>query len=102
MLKLTTILLSLCCAFPAVAKLPKAIEAKYMRSCKNCHTTNVPKAAQSGDKKAWAAVFKAAGNDMKKMIATVKKGKGGMPAKGLCFDCTDKEYEAIIKFMSGK
>jgi hypothetical protein len=34
------------------------------------------------------------------MVASAKKGIGGMPPKGMCTDCTDAEFKALIEFMS--
>jgi len=35
------------------------------------------------------------------LLASVKNGLGAMPAKGLCFDCSDEDYTALINYMAG-
>jgi cytochrome c5 len=34
------------------------------------------------------------------LVGHVKGGFRNMPAKGLCNDCSDADYEALIQFMS--
>jgi cytochrome c5 len=37
---------------------------------------------------------------MDAMVASVNKGLNAMPPKGMCFDCTDADYAALIQYMS--
>lgn len=32
-------------------------------------------------------------------MESVHNGLNAMPAKGMCMDCTDTEYKALIEFM---
>ena len=32
--------------------------------------------------------------------AICKNGLNAMPPKGMCFDCTDDEYKALIEYMA--
>ena len=37
---------------------------------------------------------------MEALVASVDKGLNAMPPKGMCFDCTPEEVQALIEFMS--
>lgn len=74
------------------------IEAIYKRSCMACHVAGVAGAPKSGDAEAWAPRLEK-GYDA--LLLSIKNGYKGMPAKGLCFDCTDEQYIELTKFMSG-
>lgn len=73
------------------------IEERYTRACAACHNTGAAGAPKKGDKVAWASRVKG-GEAL--MLERVKKGYKAMPPKGLCNDCTDAEFKAIIKYMS--
>ncbi len=77
----------------------QAVEApaKYNMYCVACHSTGAAGAPKAGDKAAWAPRL-AAGIDA--LVASAKAGKGAMPPKGLCGDCSDAELKEIIEFMS--
>jgi cytochrome c5 len=34
------------------------------------------------------------------LLQHVKNGIRAMPPKGMCMDCTDADYKALIKYMS--
>ena len=53
-----------------------------------------------GRTSAWAPRVAARGPDG--LIASVKAGRNAMPPRGLCPDCSDDDYRAIIAFMSGR
>lgn len=72
-------------------------EQRYAQSCMNCHETGVLKAPKKGDKAAWDERRK---QGEAALLAHVKNGFKMMPPKGLCNDCTDAEYKALIKYMS--
>jgi len=72
-------------------------EQRYAQSCANCHNAGVMAAPKLGDKAAWAPRLKQ-GDAV--LLAHVKNGYKMMPPKGLCNDCTDAEFKALIKFMS--
>jgi len=98
-------------------------EQIYNKSCKTCHNPNTAPLMKSPvvhDVAAWKLRFKAAEEIAKNnpekyksamdvLVATVKGGKGAMPAGGMCMNassnnkkCSDAEYVAAIKFMSEK
>jgi cytochrome c5 len=37
---------------------------------------------------------------MEALLTTVKNGLNAMPPRGMCFDCSDEEYQALITYMS--
>jgi len=71
--------------------------AKYEKSCKVCHATGENRAPKTFDATAWAPRL-AKGIDQ--LLVSVKDGFRGMPPKGMCFDCTDADYIALIQYMS--
>lgn len=71
--------------------------AKYNMFCIACHGTGAAGAPKTGDKAAWEPRM-AVGIDA--LVVSTKKGKNAMPPMGLCNDCTDAEFKAIIEFMA--
>ena len=80
----------------AVSTAQAQAPAKYNMFCIACHGTGAAGAPKTGDTAAWEARM-AAGMDT--MVESTKKGKNAMPPMGLCNDCTDAEFKAIIEFM---
>ncbi len=72
-------------------------EAKYKVACAACHASGVANAPKAFDPAAWKPRLE---TGMSTLVASVKNGKGAMPPKGLCNDCTDAQYEAIIDYMA--
>lgn len=72
-------------------------EQRYAQSCVNCHGTGVMNAPKAHDSAAWAPRLKQGDATL---LAHIKSGYKMMPPKGLCNDCSDAEYKALIKFMS--
>jgi cytochrome c5 len=70
---------------------------KYQSSCFACHMSGAAGAPKTGDVAAWEPRL---AKGMDALVASVKKGMGGMPPTGLCADCTDEEYKALIEFMA--
>ena len=74
-----------------------AIADRYQKSCYACHAfgaNNAPKTHVEAD---WAPRME---KGMDTLLAHVKNGFNTMPAKGLCFDCSDEEFKALIEFMA--
>jgi len=69
----------------------------YNKSCIACHSSGAAGAPKTGDAAAWAPRV-AKGID--KLLANTKTGINAMPPKGMCMDCTDDEFKALIKLMS--
>ena len=85
----------------------------YDQSCVNCHSENTAgfvNAPALHDKKAWQERFKAAQKKnfkdrqtesaMAILIDKVKKGTKEMMPGGMCPDCSDKDFEDAIRYMS--
>ena len=71
--------------------------AKYQQSCFACHSTGVPNAPQTGDVEAWKPRMD---KGMDVLVQSVKTGLNAMPATGMCADCTDEEFKALIDYMA--
>ncbi len=79
-----------------VASGPRSGEEIYHAACAACHTTGAAGAPKIGDAAAWS-VRVSQGSD--KLLANAISGIGGMPARGLCMDCSDDELSAAIDFI---
>lgn len=69
----------------------------YNKACIACHASGAAGAPKTGDKAAWAPRV-AKGIDI--LVKNAKSGINAMPPKGMCMDCTDAEFKALIQFMS--
>jgi cytochrome c5 len=74
-------------------------EAIYNRLCQACHATGVAGAPLFGNKEAWAPRI-ALGMDA--LLQTAIAGKGAMPPRGTCADCSDADLKAAIEYMVSK
>jgi len=84
-----------CAAAPvaAVASGPRTGEEVYSTKCFTCHATGAAGAPKFGDAAAWAPRV---GQGMDTLYSHAVKGFNGMPAKGLCMDCSDDEVKAAV------
>ena len=73
--------------------------ATYTKACMACHATGVAGAPKLGDKAAWEPRL-AQGLDG--LLNTAVNGKGAMPPRGTCMDCSDDELMAVIEYMVSK
>ena len=73
-------------------------EATYMMSCFACHSTGAAGAPKVGDgnAEAWAPRME---KGMDAVVANAINGINSMPAKGLCFTCTDEDLAALVAYM---
>jgi len=69
----------------------------YQRSCFACHSTGAAGAPKTHDVAAWAPRM---AKGMPVLLESVKKGLNAMPPTGMCANCTDADYTALIEFMS--
>ena len=84
-------------AEPAAAEADLAAgEGIYGRACVACHATGVAGAPKLGDKPAWAPRV---AQGMDSMLATAVNGRGAMPPRGTCMDCSDEDLQAAIAYM---
>ena len=70
---------------------------KYNKSCNVCHASGAANAPKTGDAAAWAPRM---AKGMPALLKSVEGGLNAMPPKGMCFDCTPEEYQALIEFMA--
>lgn len=70
---------------------------KYQSACFACHMSGAAGAPKTGDAAAWAPRLE---KGMDVLIASIRNGMGAMPPTGLCADCTDEEYQALIEYMA--
>lgn len=75
----------------------EAVVARYNKSCTFCHAAGVSNAPKTFDVEAWKPRL---AKGMDKMVASVKGGLGAMPPRGMCNDCSDADYKALIVYMS--
>ncbi len=87
-----------CAAAPVAAPTgePRSGQVVYDTKCFTCHASGAAGAPKFGAAADWTARI-AAGNDS--LYANAINGVGGMPAKGLCMDCSDDEIKAAVDHM---
>lgn len=73
--------------------------AKYQQSCFACHGTGAAGAPKLDDKAAWEEKMS---KGMDAVMANVMSGINAMPAKGLCFDCSESDLMALVEYMSSQ
>ncbi|MDB4261605.1 c-type cytochrome [bacterium] len=71
--------------------------AKYDKSCKVCHASGAAGAPKTGDVAAWEPRM---AKGMDAMVLSVSNGLNAMPPKGMCYDCSDDDYMALIEYMA--
>lgn len=86
-------------SFISTVAVAKDVEKLYKKACAVCHVAGVAGAPKIGDDVAWAPRLT---QGMDVLVASVVNGKGAMPPKGLCGECSKDDYKALIKYMSGK
>lgn len=74
----------------------RAGQEVYNTKCAVCHASGAAGAPKLGDVAAWAP---RAAQGVDAMLAVAKSGKGAMPPKGLCMDCSDSELKGAIQYM---
>lgn len=75
---------------------PRSGKEVYDTKCATCHATGAAGAPKLGDAAAWAPRI---GKGMDTLYANAINGVGGMPAKGLCFDCSEEEINASVDYL---
>ena len=93
-------LVALGCGLFAVgqAYADRPVDELYLRSCVVCHASGVGNAPRTGDVDTWQASKDEKGDS--ELLEIVKSGLNAMPPLGLCMDCTDSEFQALIDFMA--
>ncbi len=75
-----------------------AIEDRYNKTCAICHAAGAAGAPRTGDADAWAKRLDEKGMD--ELVKNASKGINAMPPKGMCFDCSDEDFKALIEYMA--
>ena len=75
---------------------PSAAET-FSKTCATCHTAGVAGAPRLGNKEDWAPRV-AKGKDVLYQSA-INGLAPAMPAKGMCFTCSDDELKALVDYM---
>lgn len=73
--------------------------ATYNRLCQACHATGAAGAPVLGNQEAWAPRI---AQGMDALLQTVINGKGAMPPRGTCGDCSEDDLRAAIEYMVSK
>lgn len=74
----------------------QSVADHYNKTCVVCHAAgvaNAPKAFTDDWKPRMA-------KGMDTLVNSVKTGLNAMPPRGLCNDCTDADYKALITYMA--
>ncbi len=75
----------------------KSPEAIYNQSCTTCHAMGIAGAPKLGDVAQWAPRIE---KGIEVLYDSVINGMPpGMPAKGMCFTCSDEELKAVTDYM---
>ncbi|SDZ56167.1 cytochrome c5 family protein [Pseudomonas sp. NFIX28] len=85
----------------AVQQMPAepALARIYDSSCKLCHANPAAGAPLTGDVQAWQPRI-AQGADT--LLDHSINGYNGMPPMGLCVQCSEEQFLALIRFMSAQ
>jgi len=87
-----------CAAAPVAATggEPRSGQEVYDTKCFTCHATGAAGAPKFGAPGDWTARI---ANGADTLYANAINGVGGMPAKGLCMDCSDEEIKEAVDHM---
>ena len=73
------------------------VEENYKKSCATCHVAGVAGAPKLGDSADWEPRI---AKGMDRLYNSVINGlPPAMPAKGMCFSCSDDELRSIVDYM---
>jgi cytochrome c5 len=90
-------LFAVCLMFFAGSALAEPDMDKYAKSCQVCHANGAANAPKTGDAAAWEPRL---AKGMDALVQSVANGLNAMPPKGMCFDCSDDDYKALIEYMA--
>lgn len=74
-------------------------ETVYLAVCSSCHSKNVPAVPQISVQSDWTERL---AKGRKVLFRNSIQGYKGMPEKGLCEDCTNKEIKRAVAFIIGQ
>lgn len=83
----------------AAARVPEsaALAQLYATSCKQCHANPAAGAPLTGDTVAWAPRID---KGMDTLLDHSINGFQGMPPMGMCMQCSEQQFRALIGFMA--
>ncbi len=91
--------LLLCVLFlPGYANAQMTGKKVYRQYCAACHDVGTANAPRISDAKTWEKLLATAGSSSA-LTNTVIKGKGAMPAKGTCANCSEQELRDSVEYM---
>ncbi|MDP6727780.1 MAG: c-type cytochrome [Gammaproteobacteria bacterium] len=73
----------------------RTAEEVYIK-CQGCHATGIMEAPKFGSLEDWAPRIERGIDEVLKVAIA---GKGGMPPRGTCMDCTDNELKSAVQYM---
>ena len=73
------------------------VEDNYKKSCATCHNAGLAGAPKLGDKEQWVTRIEK-GIDVL-YSSSINGLPPGMPAKGMCFSCSDDDLKALVDYM---
>ena len=71
-------------------------EEIYKTKCQSCHSTGAMDAPKYASLEDWAPRIELG---VDKLTLSAIAGKGGMPARGACMDCSDNEIKLTVQYM---
>ena len=71
-------------------------EEIYNSKCAGCHTSGLMGSPKFASLEDWAPRIDLG---LEKLTLSAIAGKGGMPAKGTCMDCTDNDIKITVQYM---
>lgn len=71
-------------------------EATYMKTCFACHNSGAAGAPKVGVASDWAPRLE---KGFEEVYLNALNGFNAMPAKGICFTCTDDDLRAVVQYM---
>ncbi len=71
-------------------------EEIYNGKCQSCHSSGVMGAPKFASLEDWAPRIDLG---LEKLTLSAIAGKGGMPARGTCMDCSDNEIKLTVQYM---
>ena len=84
----------------ASAEITEAVERSgeeiYNSKCAGCHTSGIMGAPKYASLSDWSSRIDLG---LDKLTASAIAGKGGMPARGTCMDCSDDEIKVTVQYM---
>ena len=82
---------------PVIADAASPVEDNYKKSCATCHNAGLAGAPKLGDKEQWVTRIEK-GIDV--LYSNSINGlPPAMPAKGMCFSCSDDDLKALVDYM---